>query len=63
MLCKAAYRLTELNAFEASTKRTACDPGSWNNLHTACTAASQPPSQPAQTCKAPQASGMSKSTR
>ena len=47
ILCKAVWRLIELKALVASTRRAASISESWKILRIAWTAASQPPSWPA----------------
>jgi len=59
MLWRAALRLSELKALFASTKSTASVSGAWKMLRMACTAASQPPSWPAQSWSGPAASSTS----
>ena len=53
MLCRSTFRLSELNAFSASTSNIASVSSSWKILDMAWTAASHPPGRPAQSCKLP----------
>ena len=57
-LCRAAWRLIELKALVASTRRAASVSGSWNILRIAWTAASHPPSWPAHSWSGPVQKGL-----
>ena len=59
MLWSAAWRFTELNALDASTKRAASALSSQKRSRMACIAASHPATCPAQTCRGPAASAIS----
>ena len=50
ILCRAAWRFTQLNALVASTKSAASQSLSSNIFFIACTAASEPADCPAQVC-------------
>ena len=63
MLCRAACLLMVLKALEASTSKAPCTSGSAKNWRMAWTAASQPPSWPAHTCRGPAAFCMSRRKR
>ena len=52
-LCRKTFLLIELNAFDASTKRTASQVSSSHIACIACMMDSQPTSCPAQTCSDP----------